>query len=822
MTSGNTPGLGDPQLRELVGRLTLEDKVRLVVGEDFWSLPAMPQIGLRKLRLCDGPVGVRGVVWGDERATSLLFPSPSAQAAVWDPEVAYRIGSLMGAQARDKDIDILLAPTVNMHRTPLGGRHFECYSEDPLLSAKTAVGFVRGVQSAGVAATMKHFVANDSENERFTYDVTVDERALREVYLAPFEAAVREARVWLVMSAYNGVNGTSMTENSRLQNEILKGEWGFDGVVVSDYDAVRTTEPAALGGTDVAMPPPVPHWGEPLVEAVREGRVDEAVLDDKILRILRLAAWVGALEGHDPRPTGVTTPADAAEQIRAITAKAMVLLENRDAALPVDPSAVRRVAVIGPNAVRLSSQGGGSAHVNPERVVGVPEGLREAFGSDVELTVREGVFTHRALPDVPLAASVDPATGKPGTGVAFAAADGTSLGDEHRLGSSVMYWPGDMPEGTAVITMHTRVTPTVDGTHLLDVRGIGEFEVTVDGAARPTLRHDNDSSDVIEAMLKPPVSRIDVAAKAGVPVDVTVRYTVDPEVGFAAVALGWADPRLPEDDELAAAVADAAAADLAVVVVGTTHDTEGEGFDRETLALPGRSDELVARVAAANPNTIVVVNAGSPVLMPWRDDVAAVLWAWLPGQEGGAVIGDILTGAAEPGGRLPTTYPADEASVPVLSTTPVDGRHTYSESHTIGYRLWARRGALPAYPFGYGLGYTEWAYEGLTVEGDAATGLTVEATVANTGARDGREVVQVYLEPVSGELFGAPEPIRLIGYAPVEAASGAKASVRITVDAATLARWDEATAEWTTTPGAYRVGVGRNAADLRLAAEITL
>ncbi|NUP32891.1 MAG: glycoside hydrolase family 3 protein, partial [Streptomycetaceae bacterium] len=293
-------GIGEDELRGLVARLSLADKVRLVVGEDFWSLPEMPQIGLRKLRMSDGPVGVRGVLW-DERDTSLLFPSPTAQAAAWDPEVARKIGYLMGAQAREKDIHVLLAPTVNMHRTPLGGRHFECYSEDPLLTAEIGVGFVEGVQSAGVAATMKHYVANDSENERMSYDSRIGERALREVYLAPFRAAVQEARVWLVMSAYNATNGRSMTENARLQNDVLKGEWGFDGVVVSDWLAVRSTEAAADGGTDLAMPAPNEFWGEPLVEAVTAGRVDEAVLDDKVLRILRLAARVGVLGDTAPR-----------------------------------------------------------------------------------------------------------------------------------------------------------------------------------------------------------------------------------------------------------------------------------------------------------------------------------------------------------------------------------------------------------------------------------------------------------------------------------------------------------------------------------------
>ncbi|MDI2132947.1 beta-glucosidase family protein [Yinghuangia seranimata] len=821
-TTANTPtrpDIGDDELRGLVGRLTLEEKVRLVVGEDVWSLPALPGIGLRKIRMSDGPAGVRGVHM-DERETSLLFPSPTAQAAAWDPEVARRVGFLMGAQARDKDIHVLLAPTVNMHRTPLGGRHFECYSEDPLLTSRIGVGFVEGVQSAGVAATMKHYVANDSENERFTYDVTVDERALRELYLAPFEAAVREARAWLVMSAYNSTNGHTMTENSRLQNDVLKGEWGFDGVVVSDWMAVRSTESAYLGGTDIAMPGPNGLWGDALVEAVREGRVDESVLDDKVTRILRLAARVGAL-GDTAPPDGVSTPEDARAQLRAIAARAMVLLENPSGALPLDASQMRRVALIGPNAVRLSAQGGGSAHVTPDHVVGVPEALGEALGPGTELTVSQGVFTHRRLDFLPTAATTVPDTGEPGVLVEFRSTDGTLLDAERRRTSQVVVFPGIMPEGTATIVMKARVLPECDGVHLAEVAGSGDFAVRVDAAEyRITLAGERD--DPGAALMRPPLHRFEVPANAGTPVDIEVTYGDGAELFIAALGIGWGSPRRAEDDELAAAVADAAAADVAVVVVGTTDDIESETFDRENLRLPGRSDELVARVAEANPNTIVVVNAGSPVLMPWRNDVAAVLWAWLPGQEGGAAVGDVLTGAVEPGGRLPTTHPADEADVPVLSTQPVNGAHHYAESHTIGYRLWALRGAKPAYPFGHGLGYTDWAYERLDVSGDAASGLTVNVEVRNTGVRDGREVVQVYLEPVSGELFGTPEPIRLVGFAPVDADAGDAVTVAVAVPQDVLARWSPEANGWEGPSGRYRVSVGRSVADLRLTDEIEL
>ncbi|MFI1380891.1 beta-glucosidase [Embleya sp. NPDC020886] len=809
----------EDELRDLVARLTLEEKLSLIVGEDFWSLPEIPSIGLRKLRVSDGPVGVRGVTW-DERETSLLFPSPTALAAAWDPEVTRRAGFVMGAQTRDKDIHVLLAPTVNLHRSPLGGRHFECYSEDPLLTARIATAFIEGVQSAGVGATIKHFVGNETEDDRMSYDSRIDERSLREVYLVPFEEAVRTGRVWLVMSAYNRVNGETMTENSRLVDDVLKDEWGFDGVVISDWMAVRSTEAAAAGGTDVAMPGPSEVWGAPLLAAVREGRVAESLIDERVTRVLRLAARVGVLGDRTPATT--TTPADAVATLRAISAQAMVLLGN-DGALPLDAAALSRVALIGPNALRLSAQGGGSAHVNPEHVVSIPEGLRAALGENVELTVTEGAFTHRALADLDLGTAADPETGEPGLRAEFLDAAGTVLSSEHRLGSNLMFWPDNIPAGAAVIRLRTTITPAESGTNILDVRGAGRFEVSIDGATRTVDMTPPEGTDVIEMIMRPEATRIEIEATAGTPIGIRVDFSQGEQFYMAALGLGWANPRRSEEAELAAAVEAARAADVAVVVVGTTDDIESEGFDRANLALPGRSDELVRRVAAVNPRTVVVVNAGSPVLMPWRDEVAAVLWAWLPGQEGGAALGDVLTGVVEPGGRLPTTYPAAEADVPVYSTARVnDDEHHYAvQSSNIGYRAWALGDVAPAYPFGHGLGYTTWAYREVAVKGDAS-GVRVEITVANTGERAGREVVQVYLETADGTLMGRAEPIRLVGFAAIDAEAGAQVTTVVEIDARTLARWDEQRAAWTTTPGTYTLRVGRSLGDLRLSADLAL
>ena len=394
----------EADLRSRVARLSVEQKVRLLTGADFWALYPEPAVGLRRVVLSDGPAGVRGETW-DERDTSANVPSPTALAATWDCERVEAIGRLLAHEARRKGVDVLLAPTVNLHRTPFGGRHFECFSEDPLLTARIGVAYVRGLQNSGVGATVKHFVANDSETERMTVDVRVDERTLRELYLAPFEAIVREAGAWSVMAAYNGVNGVTMTE-SPLLRDILHDEWGYDGLVMSDWTAARSTEPAAQAALDLAMPGPASRfgpWGDALLEAVQAGRVDEALIDDKVLRILRLAARVGGLAEaqapHEPSAayeasaphehpapyehrSASPVPVDIPGELRAAAAASFVLARNERSLLPLSRSGLGRVAVIGPNAEVARTLGGGSATVFPPYTVSPLEGLRAA-GLDV-------------------------------------------------------------------------------------------------------------------------------------------------------------------------------------------------------------------------------------------------------------------------------------------------------------------------------------------------------------------------------------------------------------------------------------------------------
>jgi beta-glucosidase len=763
-------------------------------------------------------------------------PSPTALAATWDGRRVEAVGRLLAREARRKGVDVLLAPTVNLHRTPFGGRHFECFSEDPVLTARIGVAYVRGLQNCGVGATVKHFVANDSETERMTVDVVLDERTLRELYLAPFEAIVREAGAWAVMASYNGVNGSTMTE-SPLLRDILHGEWGYDGLVMSDWTAARSTEPAARAALDLAMPGPAERfgpWGDALVAAVRDGRVDEALIDDKVLRILRLAGRVGGLAGvpAPPDPPAVDIPAE----LRATAAASFVLARN-DGLLPLDRPSLGRVAVIGPNAEVARTLGGGSATVFPPYTVSPLEGLRAA-GLDVAFA--PGPFGHLRPQAARAPWLLRP--GSPdlsGAEIRFFSADGAPLGTEQRDGASFRWMSGFGSAGASGpvdrLEISCVIRATEAGVYRLGVSGIGRFRLLADGAeVFDEALTMPEGADWGEVVMIPPQRLAPIELAAGQSVAVLVEHDPhsSPLAGFGTfLDLTLEPPHGTDDEEIAAAVALAAECDVAVVVVGTTAEVESEGFDRTSLALPGRQDELVRRVAAASPRTVVVVNSGAPVLMPWADEVAAVLLTWFGGQEFGNALADVLLGDAEPGGRLPTTWPADEEGLP--STQPSGGVLPYTEGLFIGYRGYDRDGRRPLFPFGHGSGYTTWSYDSITADRDevnpadaASAGapgvgqqsVAVCVEVRNTGARPGREVVQVY---ASRPDSAVERPVKwLAGFAAVDAGPGETVNVGILIPERAFEHWSDG--GWTLEAGTFTLSAGSSSASLPLSGTVTL
>ncbi|MEW2188741.1 glycoside hydrolase family 3 protein [Streptomyces microflavus] len=793
--------------------LGLDDKTRLLAGQDLWSLPALPAIGLRSLVMSDGPIGVRGVRW-TAADPSVALPSPTALAATWDPELARRAGRLLAQEARRKGVHVLLAPTVNLHRTPLGGRHFEAYSEDPYLTGEIGTGYVRGVQDGGVATTVKHFVANDAETDRFTVNNTVAPRPLRELYLAPFERIVRNAHPWGIMAAYNQVNGSTMTEHRYLQNAVLRGEWGFDGFIVSDWLAARTTVGAITGGLDAAMPGPRTVYGEALADAVRAGEVDEKIVDLAVRNILLLAARTGALESAPPAVPAAALPAtvDGEALAREIARRSFVLVRNevRDGAdaLPLAPGTT--VALSGALARDARVLGGGSALVFPDHVVSPLDGLTAALP--------EGALTYAVGADP----SDELAIAEAGFDLTAVCRDvfGAVLATVPLPSGQIQWIGADLPDGVTHDTLDTveitgTFTPRASGEHTFGTRGTGSFALTVDD--RPLFDGTQDrapGTDPLGAFFNEPVERGRLPLTEGTPVRVSLSHRPGPGTGHplkgVAFSLVHLAPLRDPDELIAEAVEAARTADTAIVVVGTTERVESEGFDRTDLKLPGHQDALVHAVAAVNPRTVVVVNSGSPVELPWRNEVAAVLLSWFPGQEAGHALADVLRGQEEPGGRLPTTWPVALADVPVSATTPTSGELPYAEGVFIGYRAWEKAGTTPAYAFGHGLGYTTWEYESVSATPDAVT-----VRVRNTGSRPGSDTVQIYLAPAPAP--DAPErPARwLAGFARVTAAPGGSVEVTVPVETRAYQVWDEEAYGWKTVPGTYEVQAARSLADVR-------
>ncbi len=798
------------RLEDLADALTLDEQASLTAGDDVWNTVGLPERGLGRVKVSDGPVGVRGE--SHTTTTSASFPCGTALGATFDPALVHRVAAALGDEARTKGVHVLLGPTVNLVRHPLGGRNFEAYGEDPLLTSTLATAFVQGVQSRGVAACVKHLVANDAEIERLTISSEVDERTLREVYLRPFEAAVLDAGVWSVMGSYNRVNGTFACEHEWLLRTVLKGEWGFDGLVISDWHATHDTVRCARGGLDLEMPGPSGRFGARLADAVRRGEVPAEVVADQARRVLRLADRVGATAGPEPEEQSVDDPGRWV-LAREAAAAAMVLLRNEPLAggpvLPLDPTRLRRVAVIGPNAGQAMIQGGGSARVTPHRVVTPLAGLRARLGPEVEIVMEEGCATGQVLPvlDDRLALAGD----EPGILMEYRADPGGPVLFSNTLPHLDPVWYGRFspavdPDRFHVTARATIVAPRT-GTYVLGLTSVGPARVTFDGTL------------VIDTVEAGPGSSFfgfggaeltaEIELEAGASGELVVQYP-RPENQLAGFRVGLRAPL--GDDPIGRAAAAAAGADVAVVVVGTDEEWETEGRDRQTMSLPGEQDELVRRVVEANPNTVVVVNAGAAVDLPWADLVPAILVAWFPGMAGGEALARVLVGDDEPGGRLPFTVPSDLADAPCdISRADPAGQLRYTEGLLVGHRWYLTHDVEPRWWFGQGLSYTTFSWGSPVAPGSWSLGspLVVTVPVANTGRRLGTEVVQAYLRRPASTL-ARPRSV-LGGFANVRLGAGAAAEVTVEIDLAALRHWDGT--GWVIEPGPLEIRVARSAGD---------
>jgi beta-glucosidase len=797
---------------EWLDQLTLSEKCSLVAGASNWRTPPIPRLGIPAVKMTDGPNGARGEGTVGEATPGVLVPVGIAQGATWDPDLVGRVGDLLGRETLRRTSHVLLAPAVNLHRTPIGGRTFEYYSEDPELTARLSVEYVKGVQAHDVAATVKHFVANDTEVDRHTVDVDVDERVLRELYLRPFEACIGEAGAWAVMSAYNRLAGEFCAANTELLRVILRDEWGFDGAVMSDWYGAHEAAPSANGGLSIEMPGPPQVYGEHLEAAVQRGEVEEATVDGLVLDVIRLIDRTRATERSPDEPEVSVDDPDERAFCRHVAQAGSVLAKNTGGALPIDAGSGVSIAVVGPNAADTRTQGGGSSALQPLPHGSILDALRVRFPS---LVHERGVTMDKATPLAPLDRFIGP-DGEPGLLVQIH--NGTEATGpprhEGRTNGQLRYF-GSLPDGVT-----TPCFVTLRGAYLPEVPGPHEFGLIT--AGRPTCRvgdvelaRGGEQLPAGDAFYgsgsAEQLATIEAMAGEAIPIE----FDLVARGPFAAMRLGVRPPA--DEGMFDRAVAAAATADVAVVVVGTNDEWETEGHDRDSITLPGRQDELVSAVAGVCDRTVVVVNAGAPVSMPWIDEVDAVLLPFFGGMEMAEAVASILTGEADPGGRLPITFPRQLDDSPAWPHyAPVDGVQRYVEGLHMGYRGHDRTGVQPLFPFGHGLSYgaSQWGEATASATSlDAGESVTVSVPIAATGDRDATVVVQGYVAPIDPPVEREVKSLRTWAKGVVPA--GATRTFELVFGPEAFRRWDDQAHGWTIDPGAYDLVIAASAADIR-------
>lgn len=781
--------------KENVSKLTLAEKVQLLTGEDFWTTYAQPKVGLRKMVVSDGPSGVRGELW-DERSPSLSLPSATAFASTWDREVMNRVGEVMAFEARRKNVDVVLGPTINLHRSPLGGRHFEAYSEDPILSGTMAAAFINGIQGEGVGGCLKHFVANDAETDRHTVNNIVDEETLRELYALPFEIAVRDSNPWTIMSAYNRVNGPKMAA-SPLLNSILKEEWGWDGVVVSDWTGVQSTVDTGNEGNDLEMPGPFGFWGEKLIAAVENGEVSEDAINAKVERLLRLAYRVGKLADAEAKKVKQFNVAELQKSARSIGAQSIVLVKNENATLPIESPTT--IGVMGAHARFGRGQGGGSATVYPTEFVSPIQGLTQQAPNGSSVTYTLGVNADSSLIQFDKNYLKNPATGEGGCLAEIYAPDGSILLQENRFGGFFNWATQPWMFQYSFIRVSGIFTAEVDGEYQFGVGMVGNYKVTIG-----TEVHEGfipmHSDDLGEFVLNPPFRSFGYHLKRGEEVLIQWEYPRDSlPIPIASFYIGFREPSRSQSEEIADAVTLALKSDVAIVFVGTTAEIESEGHDRKDISLPDGQDALVSAVAKVAKRTIVVVNSGSPVEMPWFEEVDSVLLTFFGGQQMGNALADVVFGAVNPAARTTTTWARKMSDLPVSNTTPTNGELHYSEGRFIGYRAWLKAGKEPLIPFGHGLSYTNFEAELLSANKSVA-----RVKVTNAGNRTGAHIVQIYAESISSEDFKR----RLVGFEKITLAAGESAEVEVLLEPLGFKRFNNG---WQAFDGKWKLSLLENA-----------
>jgi len=796
------------RIDELLSQMTLDEKISMLAGTNLWYSTAVPRLGIPAFRVADGPNGVRGI-WSKMSPTAAATPIGIALGATWNPELVEKIGNLLADEVKDKSAHILLAPTVNIHRTPIAGRNFECFSEDPYLSGMVASAYIKGLQDKGVGACIKHFVANDQEYERTTMNSEVDERTLREIYLEPFRIAIRNSKPWAVMSGYNRVNGTYACQNNHTLLDILKNEWSFDGIVISDWFGTYDAG-APAGGLDLEMPGPS-RWmsAEHVKNALANGKLTQDALDEKVRRLLNTIEKTELFENpNHPSERADDNPRHR-KILREAASEAIVLLKN-DGVLPLKK--VKSIAVIGPYAATAQIFGGGSSSgFYPHYTVSPFEGIKNRAGRKIKVDSAPGCFIYQNLP-APAPETLSTADGR--IGLSLSLFNGTEFSGAPAytdVTTRVQYdWfdhsVPNVKQESFSMRMEGFFTPNESGTHLLALHSVGWSKLYLEGK----LLIDHCSEEHKDKQIT-----ADVRLKGGKSYEITLEYYWKGNRRSRSVSLGHQPPHTK--NMIAEAVKLAQKSDIVVLVAGLNSEWESEGFDRVDMKLPGKQDELIERVAAANPNTIVVLNVGSAVEMPWIDKVPAVIQLWYNSQEEGNALADVLFGVVNPSGKLPTTFPVRLQDNPAYINYPGEnGKVRYGEGIFVGYRYYDKKELAPLFPFGHGLSYTTFRHSNMRSSAKSVAPnqtLKVRVDVTNTGKVAGKEIVQLYVRDVQS-IVARPEK-ELKAFAKVDLKPKQKKTITFTIDREAFWYFDVAQNKWKTETGEFELLVGASSRDIR-------
>jgi beta-glucosidase len=810
------------RIDELIEELTLSEKVALLSGRNAWYTMPIERLGIPSIVMTDGPHGVRtgGPGWDRIVSTATAYPTGISMASSWNPDLVERVAVGLGEETRHLGCHVLLGPCINIVRSPLGGRNFETFSEDPYLASQIGVAYVRGLQSQGVGASVKHYVANNQEYERHRGNSVMDERTLREIYLPAFETIVKETQPWTVMCSYNRINGTYASAHEKLLRHILKKEWGFDGVVVSDWGAVHDIHEPIQAGLDLEMPGPARYFGRELEAAVNNWQVDEKHVDEAVRRMLGMLFRAGVMTDEPLLEGSGDTPEHRA-LARELAGESMVLLKNEDEALPLQKSKIKKLAVIGLNADRVIS-GGGSSRVDPHHWVTPLEGLRAKLGNQIEISYEPG-YDNRVTPS-PI--EKDRFTHPDGEtqGLKAEFYNNLDFADDPvltRVDQDIRAWwgnggpaPGTVDEKHFSIRWTGTFTAPKTGLTPIYLNNTGTAKVWLDGE----LILENDIGSITSASggFNDMHAQAEIQLEEGRAYDFKAEFVSGENNGFALIDLDYKVPINVEGDLVERAITLAKDSDAAVVVAGVPDFYEAEGHDRPNMTLPGEQEALIRAVAEANPNTVVLVNACAPVAMPWVDEVPAILLTYFPGQEGGHAIADILFGDINPSGKLTVSFPKRLEDNPAYINYPGGRDVRYGEGIFVGYRYYDMKDVEALFPFGHGLSYTSFEYSGLELPDTVKAGedFKVLVNVKNIGDAAGKEVVQLYVRDVESSLA---RPVKeLKGFVKVDLNAGESKIVAFNLDPRALSYYDPHQQAWVEEAGTFEVMIGASSRDIRL------